>query len=479
VTNESKISKYDANERSCPTCAVPLPAHQTWPGVRYRFCGAADCAAKVKRLRNGRYIVTNEHKCEGPNCDRFVPEGRYLVGVMLTCCAECWLRRGGRGSTRMKCGCGCGKELLRNSKRKNVSGMVFFSPQHRGSYVRNKHLTDSCGAFREVVEEYLEGFVTLHYRNKNQVRVALSRFFLFLTEQGISSLEDVTPKIITQFLTWAEESGRTAAKSTTYISVFFECMIAEGRRESANPVVGLLHRQREKHRVPRPLEASELELAWQILGERGNARLRFAAAAAEEAGLRIGEICNLQIEDVDPLRQKLFVRLPNKSNRERWAFFSEKTKCHYIEWMVERNPHCGHDHLLHNTLGSPLKVWSLAREFQRILCKTYEGKTRNEAGFDKWSTHRLRHTMASKLASAGADAATVMASGGWTSYEAMVGYTRVEADAARRSYDEAMRRAHEQKHSELRKKSLTPADLLERRQSRWNHAVSELAEWRE
>jgi site-specific recombinase XerD len=156
--------------------------------------------------------------------------------------------------------------------------------------------------------------------------------------------------------------------------------------------------------------------------------------------------------------------LPNKTNCERWAFFSERTKRYYIEWMAERNPACGHDHVLHNTLGSKLQTQSLRTEFNRTLCKTYQGKRVNETGFDEWSTHRLRHSMASKLASAGADAATVMAAGGWRNCNVMSGYARVDANAVRRGYDEAMRVARDQKQFAPCKKLLSPADLLARRQ---------------
>jgi integrase len=110
-------------------------------------------------------------------------------------------------------------------------------------------------------------------------------------------------------------------------------LIAEGRRNAANPVVGLIHNAPTKRRQPRPLKSEELALMWQILCERGNALTRFAAAAGEESGLRIGEICNLRVSDVDPFQQRFFVRLPNKRNCERWAYFSEKTKRYYVEWM--------------------------------------------------------------------------------------------------------------------------------------------------
>jgi integrase/recombinase XerC len=117
-------------------------------------------------------------------------------------------------------------------------------------------------------------------------------------------------------------------------------------------------------------------------------------------------------------------------------------------------------------LGGKLQTQSLRTEFNRTLCKTYEGKRVNETGFDTWSTHRLRHTMASKLASAGADAATVMAAGGWKNCNVMSGYARVDANTVRHGYDKAMRQAQDQKEFARCKKVLSPADLLARQQMR-------------
>ena len=71
--------------------------------------------------------------------------------------------------------------------------------------------------------------------------------------------------------------------------------------------------------------------------------------------------------------------------------------------------------------------------------------------------------MASNLVSAGADAATVMAAGGWRTYEAMCGYAKVDEDVARRGYDEATKRARDLKATAPRKKTLSVNEFLDRK----------------
>ncbi|CAN5691351.1 hypothetical protein BH10ACI4_BH10ACI4_34660 [soil metagenome] len=46
--------------------------------------------------------------------------------------------------------------------------------------------------------------------------------------------------------------------------------------------------------------------------------------------------------------------------------------------------------------------------------------------------------MATRLVRQGANCATVMAAGGWTTYDAMTGYAGVDPEDSRRGYEDAM-----------------------------------------
>jgi integrase/recombinase XerC len=466
MIKDGLFEHYANAERQCPICNDPLPAHTTWPGARYRFCGREGCAAGLKMLKTGKFVEADSEPCGASGCSNFIPRGRYERKlVFVACSAECYKRRALDGSIRLTCGCGCGSEVRRASNsREGRSGRVFLSREHCNEYRRNTHLNETCGVLRPIMDEYLQGFAAFHYRNVKFVRGSLPRFFLFLNEQGIQSLEDVTPRTISDFISWIAATGRKLSTSDiSTISVFFKWATTIGLRQSGNPVVGIIHYPTKKKRLPRPYSKQELEIIWGLLDQRGNARLRFAAAVGEESGLRISEICRLRLQDVDLTGQRLFVRLPNKTMRERWAFFSTKTARFFKEWMVERDPNTGHNHVITSITGGIPSAPSLHEEFQRVLCRTYKGQTIHEVGLEKWSTHRLRHTMASNLAAAGADIATMMGTGGWIDVESMAGYVEIPEERARRGYEDAMRRAREEKVSTPMTRVLTPAELLRRR----------------
>jgi integrase len=188
---------------------------------------------------------------------------------------------------------------------------------------------------------------------------------------------------------------------------------------------------------------------WQLLYERGTNKECLMISLGEETGLRGGEVANIRVQDIDLVKQTVFVRLPNKAMVERTALFGEKTKKYLEAWMAERNPNCGHDYLLHNSRGNPMKQSTFILVLRRVLCIwEREGKIKaNETGLASFSFHRLRHTMASRMVRGGADCAAIMSQGGWATSEAMMGYAQPDPDRARRSYNAAMDEARSQAHT--------------------------------
>ena len=95
-----------------------------------------------------------------------------------------------------------------------------------------------------------------------------------------------------------------------------------------------------------------------------------------------------------------------------------------------------------------------------ILVKDVYGKHVNEAGFDDFSMHRLRHTMASNLLAGGADANVIMAQGGWSTHGAMGFYAKPDEAAALTNYDAAMRRHLEGKGKKPKSQTMDFAEYL-------------------
>jgi hypothetical protein len=185
--------------------------------------------------------------------------------------------------TATYCACGCGEEVRRLRWKGAEEDLVFVSHAHYGIYMREQFLSRT-GRHRPLAESYLENFAAFHFRVLSAVRSAVCPFLRFLDERGIDNLQVVTPKTITEYLTWTTESGCSpVGKRISHINKFFMWARETGRRTAANPVIHMIHLPRKKKNLPRPFTTEQMNLIWELLPSRGSARLRFAAAIAEEA----------------------------------------------------------------------------------------------------------------------------------------------------------------------------------------------------
>jgi integrase/recombinase XerC len=221
----------------------------------------------------------------------------------------------------LTCDCGCGTTFYRYRNKIRYDSN-YASLQHQKSFQSQKYLRDQCGSYLSLATEYLEGTAKQRYRDTKAVRKSIGPFFRYLWEQGIESNGDVSPATITAFQTWAQQNGHaSASKDTSALSVFFQWTIVEGLYEGESPVIPAIHGKRSKPRAGRPYSDVEMSEIRRLLEERGDEKLRAFFEIASESGVRKMEICRLRLEDVAIDTQTLNVRVPNKTMRERHAFF--------------------------------------------------------------------------------------------------------------------------------------------------------------
>jgi len=464
--------KYAAGEARCAHCNNPIPvAVEAWSGHRLFFCDREGCQDAAKNQPNRRYIGENEKPCCGPGCGNCAPAGSYdLRHIHFVCSGKCWRRlqpvKLRAANPLVACACGCGREV-RSGKAKDRR--YFYSRECVARSISAQTWT-RFGQHEPTFKEYFERYAQRHYRDAGKILTVLSRFAQFANERNITDLSRVTSKVITDYLNWGAHAGfKKVATSVSHISVFYEWMRAEGRSTLTNPVVSFIHRTKPNRCEPRPLEEDEIEFALAILEKRGNNRMLLAFWIGLEAGLRIKEISRIRLQDVDARKQRIFV-LPSKNGRSRTVFFGDMTRKYLDLWLKERDPDCGHDRLLHGKLRRPATPQSLRQEFNKILTKrgsTQYGSTRtNPDGFDRWSTHRLRHSMTSRLINGGATYATIQAQGGWSSEKPMLAYARIDPEVVERGYRAAMKRAKELAKEKKPRRPLSLSEYAKQRKSK-------------
>jgi site-specific recombinase XerD len=86
-----------------------------------------------------------------------------------------------------------------------------------------------CGEFRAIFDEFI-AVASLSRRAMPSVRSGLSIFLLYVNEQGIHDLNDVTGPTITSFLKWGDETGRAAVWDAVWpVKSFFNWLIVTGQ----------------------------------------------------------------------------------------------------------------------------------------------------------------------------------------------------------------------------------------------------------
>jgi integrase/recombinase XerD len=207
----------------------------------------------------------------------------------------------------------------------------------------------------------------------------------------------------------ARERGQSASTVNVYASGlrFLYDITLERPQEMAR-----IPRMRVPMHVPVVLSGTEVE---RLLGAIPSQRHRLAAMLAYGAGLRIGEVCRLRVDDVDPKRMVLRIR-GSKRGRERYVMLSQRLlSAMRAYWKVARPsaPHLFRGRRPGTLLTRGAVHKAIAAAAQR-------------AGLGKRvGPHTLRHSFATHLLEAGTDLRTLQVLLGHASIESTSIYVHV------------------------------------------------------
>jgi len=426
----------------CEICNKEISIYTMSYARKHLVCPRKKCRRAAWRRAHLKVEIREGKKvCDNQGCGRFVPAGFHPKTARLFFCSEACRRMYFRRHQKPNCKCTyCGAAIHRKPNRLAIRN--FCSIAHIGLARTERTIRYRAGRFTKLFHEYTERFAKAHYkpRSRAAIRWRLLTFLEFLNAKGISTIRAVTPNTINEFLEWGQRRGLDRLQlydTLGSISVFLNWAAMAGRYEGVNPIQRRMHRVVKPERVPRPLTDQALAWVWRTLDRKGTLQHKLAVALGEEAGLRISEVCNLRISDVDMPGRRVFVRVPNKTDSERWALFHRKTRKSLCLWLKRREPKCGHDFLFVNARNRPLTADRLAEQLRRVLAGGQPDRKVTEAS-DDFTFHRLRHTLASRLANKGLSPAVIMDILGWKSYRMVQQYVRLHPQRVRELYEGAM-----------------------------------------
>jgi integrase/recombinase XerC len=152
-------------------------------------------------------------------------------------------------------------------------------------------------------------------------------------------------------------------------------------------------------------------------------------------GIRVGELCGLDVDDVD--RERRVVRVLGKGRKERSVPFGRPADAAVSAWVATGRPALA----VHGS-GAALFLGVRGRRIdQRAVRSMVHARLVDVPGAPDLGPHGLRHTAATHLLEGGADLRTVQELLGHASLATTQVYTHVTTDRLRRAYHQAHPRA--------------------------------------
>lgn len=271
--------------------------------------------------------------------------------------------------------------------------------------------------------EYLLAQRGLAMQTVISYRQDLENFFLFLGELGGGDKTGLDEHDLFLYLAWLrarKHAGRTLARRLSALRGFFEYALEEGLLDT-NPAK-LLESPRLPQYLPEVLGKAEMDRLLQLpdMREKCGRRDRCLLEMLYAAGLRVSEVCNLKVADVD--MQRGLVLVSGKGSKDRLvplhSLVLDLLQQWLEQWRDDFSPQSRY--LFLNRSGKGLTrqyVWKMVKKYALL------------AGIERTiSPHTFRHSFATHLLEGGADLRAVQLLLGHADISATEIYTHVQAE---------------------------------------------------
>lgn len=237
----------------------------------------------------------------------------------------------------------------------------------------------------KVPKEYLEQLERRRY-SPNTIQTYISLFEQFLNYFPDIAPEKLSDKEVMAFQTYLVKQKKVSTSSQNQyinsIKFYFEKVLGRDR--------GYYHIERPIKEFKLPKVLTEKEVA-KILKVIHNLKHRAMILLVYSAGLRAGELINLQIKDIDSENMRVFVR-GGKGKKDRVTILSQKALDVLRQYFKKYRPE---EYLFEGQDGGRYTTSSLRKVFHSAI---------KDSGIKRQlSLHSLRHSFATHLLESGVD----------------------------------------------------------------------------
>jgi site-specific recombinase XerD len=212
---------------------------------------------------------------------------------------------------------------------------------------------------------------------------------LFMKILGSKNIDDVHPREIDEFVNYQVGKGykpSTVNRRLAAVASFYTFLKANGR-QIVSPVLPKRHYLKEPQRLPRPVNEKDLRTFFGVIYD---VRDRAMCTLMLRCGLRIGEVSELSKVDLYLGEAPSRLIIHGKGSTERTVYVSPEAERDLNNWLTIR-PKVSCDHVFISYQHKKLSTTSISKRI-KIL---------SEQSGVNLTAHRLRHTFADNLLSAG------------------------------------------------------------------------------
>lgn len=263
----------------------------------------------------------------------------------------------------------------------------------------------------------------------------LVQFNRFL-EQELLNLRTFEYKDARNYLSYLYSQNlkrTTVSRKISTLRTFYEFWMTQDET-IINPFVQLVHPKKENY-LPQFFYEEEMEALFETVAKdtKKGLRDRVILELLYATGIRVSELVNIQLKDIDMSLPG--VKVLGKGNKERFVPFGEFCRQSIEQYLREFKPiqHTKHSFLLVNMNGAPITERGVRYVLNDVVKRT--------AGVTEIHPHKLRHTFATHLLNQGADLRTVQSLLGHVNLSTTGRYTHVSNQQLRKVYLNAHPRA--------------------------------------
>ncbi len=306
-------------------------------------------------------------------------------------------------------------------------------------------MEDLPPVLRQTLDAYVEHLARDRDLSEHTVRAYrgdVGDLFVHLHRLGATDLTGLTVRSLRSWLANQQTRGRargTLQRRTAAVRVFGRWAVQTGRLER-DPAATLRSPTRVRS-LPPTLESNDaaamLAEALQVVAEGGGAAAARDVAMLEllyATGIRVAELCGLDLDDIDDDRQT--VRVLGKGNKQRTVPYGTPAARALTAWRAARPALAGPE------AGAAVFVGDRGKRIdQRVVRRIVHRALRVVDGAPDLGPHGLRHAMATHLLEGGADLRTVQELLGHASLATTQIYTHVSDARLRAAFQQAHPRA--------------------------------------